>query len=87
MPIAVERGFVAVAAAERRQSGRQLRETGSLGACGHAACDHCSRGGMTARRAEAPAIVTRMGRDRFAGSVRRRRDLSGNRSLESGGGE
>ena len=27
---------------------------------------------ITARRAEAQAIVTRMGRDRFAGSVRRR---------------
>ena len=33
----------------------------------------CRRGDLTARRAEAPAIVTRMGRDRVPGSGRRRR--------------
>ena len=45
-----------------------------------------------ARRAQAPAIVTRMGRDRLAGSVRRRRNLagpfhsSGKRRIERGAG-
>ena len=64
-----------------RLEGRQFLRSAGDRACGNPPGHRRGRGDITARRAEAPAIVTRMGRDRFAGSVRRGRDPVGNRLL------